>query len=141
MNHQQRSAETIANIAKGGYVLSDCDGTADVILISTGSEVGITMDAAKTLTANGKKVRVVSVPCTAIYEAQDAAYQESVLPAGVRARVVIEAGVTSGWGKYVGFDGAIIGIDHFGESAPAGQLFKEFGFTAENIVSTAESVM
>ncbi len=141
LDHQDRSADTIANIAKGGYVLSDCDGTADVILISTGSEVGITMEAAKTLTANGKKVRVVSVPCTAIYEAQDAAYQESVLPAGVRARVVIEAGVTSGWGKYAGFDGAIIGIDHFGESAPAGQLFKEFGFTAENIVSTAESVM
>jgi transketolase len=141
LNHQQRSAETIANIAKGGYVLSDCDGTADVILIATGSEVGITVDAANTLTSNGKKVRVVSIPCTAVYESQDAAYQESVLPSSIRARVVIEAGVTSAWGKYAGFDGAIIGIDHFGESAPAGQLFKEFGFTAENIVSTAESVM
>jgi transketolase len=141
LDHQERSAETIANIAKGGYVLSDCDGSADVILISTGSEVGITMDAAKTLTANGKKVRVVSIPCTAVYEAQDAAYQESVIPAAIRARVVIEAGVTGGWGKYAGFDGAVIGIDHFGESAPANLLFKEFGFTAENIVSTAESVM
>ncbi len=141
LDHQERSADAIANIAKGGYVLSDCDGTPDVILISTGSEVGITAQAAKTLTANGKNVRVVSIPCTASYEAQDAAYQESVLPAAVRARVVIEAGVTSSWGKYAGFDGAIIGIDHFGESAPANLLFKEFGFTEENIVSTAESIM
>ncbi len=141
LDHQERSAETIANIAKGGYVLVDCNGTADVILIATGSEVGITVEAAKQLTANGKNVRVVSIPCTSSFEAQDAAYQESVLPANVRARVAVEAGVTAAWGKYVGFDGAVVGIDHFGESAPANQLFKEFGFTAENIVATAESII
>lgn len=84
---------------------------------------------------------MVSIPCTSFFDAQDAAYQESVLPANVRARVVVEAGVTAAWGKYVGFDGAVIGIDHFGESAPANLLFKEFGFTVENIVATAESIM
>jgi len=142
LDHQQRTDDALANISKGGYILSDCGcDTPDVILISTGSEVGITMDAAETLTEKGKKVRVVSIPCTNVFEAQDTAYQESVLPANVTARVAIEAGVTAGWGKYVGLTGAIVGIDHFGESAPAGELFKEFGFTAENIVSTAESVM
>jgi len=141
LDHQERSDEALANIAKGGYVLSDCTGTPDLILIATGSEVGITMQAANELSAKGKNVRVVSMPCTNAFEAQDAAYQESVLPAAVRARVVVEAGVTAAWGKYVGFDGAVIGLDRFGESAPAGLLFKEFGFTVENVVATAESVM
>ncbi|MBF0263933.1 MAG: transketolase [Gammaproteobacteria bacterium] len=141
LDHQNRDADALANITKGGYVLSDCSGTADVILIATGSEVGIAMQAASTLSGKGKNVRVVSMPSTNVFEAQDAAYQESVLPAAVRARVVVEAGVTGGWGKYIGFDGAIIGLDRFGESAPAGELFKEFGFTAENVVSVAESVM
>jgi len=141
LDHQERSDEALANIAKGGYVLSDCEGTPDLILIATGSEVGITMQAANEISAKGKNVRVVSMPCTNAFEAQDAAYQESVLPAAVRARVVVEAGVTAAWGKYVGFDGAVIGMDRFGESAPAGLLFKEFGFTVENVVATAESVM
>ncbi len=141
LNHQERSDDALANIAKGGYVLSDCDGAADVILIATGSEVGITMDAAKELTAKGKKVRVVSMPCTNSFEAQSDAYKESVLPASVTARVAVEAGVTYGWGQYVGLNGKVIGLDRFGESAPAGELFKEFGFTVENVVATAESVM
>jgi len=141
LDHQERSDDTLANIAKGGYVLSDCDGTADVILIATGSEVGITMDAAKELTAKGKKVRVVSMPCTSSFDAQSDDYKESVLPAAVTARVAIEAGVTYAWGQYVGLKGKVIGLNRFGESAPAGQLFKEFGFTVENVVATAESVM
>ena len=141
LNHQERSDDALANIAKGGYVLSDCDGAADVILIATGSEVGITMDAAKELTAKGKKVRVVSMPCTNSFEAQSDAYKESVLPASVTARVAVEAGVTYGWGQYVGLNGKVIGLNRFGESAPAGELFKEFGFTVENVVATAESVM
>ena len=141
LNHQERSDDALANIARGGYVLSDCDGAADVILIATGSEVGITMDAAKELTAKGKKVRVVSMPCTNSFEAQSDAYKESVLPASVTARVAVEAGVTYGWGQYVGLNGKVIGLNRFGESAPAGELFKEFGFTVENVVATAESVM
>ena len=141
LDHQERSDEAMANIAKGGYVLSDCDGTADVILIATGSEVGITMNAAKELTAKGKKVRVVSMPCTNSFDAQSDDYKESVLPAAVTARVAVEAGVTNSWGTYVGLNGKVIGLDRFGESAPAGELFKEFGFTAENVAATAESVM
>ncbi|WP_198266518.1 transketolase [sulfur-oxidizing endosymbiont of Gigantopelta aegis] len=141
LDHQARSDDAMANIAKGAYVLSDCEGTADVILMATGSEVGITVNAAKELTAKGKKVRVVSIPCTNSFEAQSAEYRESVLPAAVTARVAIEAGVTYSWGTYVGLNGKVIGLDRFGESAPASELFKEFGFTVENIVATAESVM
>ncbi len=141
LNHQERSDDALANIAKGGYVLSDCDGTPDLILIATGSEVGITVDAAKELTAKGKKVRVVSMPCTNSFDAQSDDYKESVLPAAVTARVAVEAAVTYAWGEYVGLGGKVIGINHFGESAPADQLFKEFGFTVENIVATAESIM
>ncbi len=141
LDHQARSDDAMANIAKGAYVLSDCEGTADVILMATGSEVGITVNAAKELTAKGKKVRVVSIPCTNSFEAQSADYKESVLPAAVTARVAIEAGVTYSWGTYVGLNGKVIGLDRFGESAPANELFKEFGFTVENIVATAESVM
>lgn len=141
LDHQERSDDALANIAKGGYVLSDCDGTADVILIATGSEVGITMDAAKELTGKGKKVRVVSMPCTSSFDAQSDEYKESVLPAAVTARVAVEAGVTYAWGQYVGLNGKVIGLNRFGESAPAGELFKEFGFTVENVVATAESVM
>ncbi len=141
LDHQERTDDVMANIAKGGYVLSDCDGTPDVILMATGSEVGITVNAAQELTAKGKKVRVVSIPCTNSFEAQSDDYKESVLPAAVTARVAVEAGVTYAWGSYVGLNGKVIGLDRFGESAPAGELFKEFGFTVENIVATAESVM
>ncbi|RTZ58661.1 MAG: transketolase [Gammaproteobacteria bacterium] len=136
--HQDRSDEQIANIERGGYILKDSDGTPDVIVIATGSEVGLAMDAAAA--ATGKKVRVVSMPATDVFDAQDDAYRESVLPSSVKARVAVEAGVTGFWGKYVGLDGTVVGIDTFGESAPAGDLFKEFGFTVENVVAAINSV-
>ncbi len=135
--HQTRSDEQIALIERGGYILKDCDGTPDVIVIATGSEVGLAMDAAE---ASGKKVRVVSMPSSDYFDAQDEAYRESVLPSSVTARVAVEAGVTDYWRKYVGLGGAVVGIDTFGESAPAGDLFKEFGFTVENVVKAIDSV-
>ena len=135
--HQSRSAEQIEAIKKGGYVLKDCDGTPDCIVIATGSEVAIAMEAAE---ASSKKVRVVSMPSTTTFDAQDADYRESVLPAGVTARVAVEAATTDGWYKYVGMNGKVVGIDRFGESAPAGELFKEFGFTAENVGAAIDEV-
>ena len=134
---QARSDEQIANINKGGYILQDCDGTPDVIVIATGSEVGLAMDAAA---ASDKKVRVVSMPCTNVYDKQDAAYKESVLPASVTARVAVEAAVTDAWYKYVGLNGQVVGIDTFGESAPADELFKHFGFTTEKVVEAINNV-
>jgi transketolase len=139
LDHQGRTAEQISNIEKGGYVLRDCDGTPDAIIIATGSEVSLAMAAAEAL--SGKNIRVVSMPCTSVFDAQDDAYRESVLPSSVRARVAVEAGVTDFWRKYVGIDGKVVGIDRFGESAPAGDLFKEFGFTVDNVVNTVESVL
>ena len=136
--HQTRSDVQIADIAKGGYVLQDCDGTPDAIIIATGSEVALAMGAAEQM--SDKKIRVVSMPSTNIFDAQDADYRESVLPKAVTARVAVEAAVTDSWYKYVG-TGAVVGIDHFGESAPADQLFKEFGFTVENVVKAVESVL
>jgi transketolase len=111
------------------------------IIIATGSEVGLAMEAQKLLAAKGKHVRVVSMPSTNAFDAQDAAYKEKVLPSAVSARVAVEAGVTDGWYKYVGINGRIIGINTFGESAPAGALFKYFGFTAENVVKAAEEIL
>ena len=136
-----RSAEQIDAIAKGGYVLQDCDGQPDLILIATGSEMEITVQAAKTLTDEGHKVRVVSLPSTDVFEAQDEGYKESVLPREVRARVAVEAGIADYWYKYVGIDGAIVGMTSYGESAPAEKLFPFFGFTAENVVKKAKSVI
>jgi transketolase len=133
-----RSAQQIADIAKGGYVLRDCDGTPDAIIIATGSEVGLAVDAATELSGSGKKIRVVSMPSVDAFESQDAAYRESVLPAAVTARVAVEAGVTASWYKYAR---KVVGIDHFGESAPADQLFKEFGFTVENVVKAVEEIL
>lgn len=138
---QNRSAEQLAAIEKGGYILSDCDGTPEAIIIATGSEVELAMDAAQQLTEKGKKVRVVSMPSTNMFDAQDDAYRESVLPSNVTARVAVEAGVTDAWFKYVGFQGKVIGLDRFGESAPAGDLFKHFNFTVENVVSSVESII
>jgi transketolase len=138
---QTRDSEQVANIARGGYVLRDCDGTPDLILIATGSEVGIAMQAAETLSGSGREVRVVSMPCVELFEQQDPAYREAVLPASVRARMAVETGATVGWYKYVGLDGAVVGLDRFGESAPGDALMKYFGFTAENLVSVAESVL
>ncbi|MCL7750677.1 transketolase [Guyparkeria hydrothermalis] len=136
--HQSRTPEQIANIEKGGYVLKDCDGTPDLILIATGSEVGLAMDAAEKLT--DKKVRVVSMPCVEAFDAQDEAYRESVLPSGVTARMAVEAGVTQGWYKYVGSQGKVFGLDTFGESAPAGDLFEYFGFTADRVAEEARKL-
>ncbi len=135
--HQARSDAQIADIAKGGYVLADCDGTPEVIVIATGSEVEIALKAAADC---GKKVRVVSMPNTKRFDEQDAAYREAVLPSAVTARVAVEAAVTDGWYKYVGLNGKVVGINRFGESAPAGQLFKEFGFTAENVLAAINEV-
>jgi transketolase len=134
---QERSDEQIANIAKGGYVIRDCAGEPEVIVIATGSEVDIAVKAA---TESSKQVRVVSMPNTRVFDAQDAAYRESVLPAACTARVAVEAAVTDGWYKYVGINGKVIGINRFGESAPAGQLFKEFGFTVENVLAAIDEV-
>ncbi|MDH5297594.1 MAG: transketolase [Desulfobulbaceae bacterium] len=139
--HMARTAEQIANIGRGGYVLHDCGGTPDAILIATGSEVELAMAAAKVLTDKGRKVRVVSMPCTNVFDAQDQAYRESVLPAAITARVAVEAGVSDGWYKYVGLQGKVVGLDRFGESAPADQLFKLFGFTVDNVVATVEAVL
>ena len=141
LKHMSRTPEQIAAITRGGYVLRDCDGTPDAIIIATGSEVELAVGAQEALAAKGKKIRVVSMPSTDTFDAQDAAYRESVLPAAVSRRVAVEAGVTDGWYKYVGCNGKIVGINRFGESAPAGQLFKEFGFTVENVVKTVESVL
>ena len=139
--HQARDAAKLANIARGGYVLSDAEGgKPQAIIIATGSEVGLAMEAQKLLAAKGKKVRVVSMPSTDVFDAQDAAWREGVLPRGVK-RVAVEAGVTDGWYKYVGFDGKVVGLDRFGESAPAGALFKHFGFTAENVAKTVEEIL
>lgn len=136
--HQERSAEQIADIRKGGYILRDCAGTPDVIIIATGSEVALAIGAAEKL--GGKKVRVVSMPSTTVFDAQDEDYRELVLPGNVTARVAVEAAVTGGWYKYVGLNGAVVGIDRFGESAPAGQLFELFGFTVDNVVKAVNSV-
>ncbi|RKZ93094.1 MAG: transketolase [Candidatus Parabeggiatoa sp. nov. 1] len=137
--HQQRTVEQLELIERGGYILSDCDGMPEAIIIATGSEVELAMAAAKSL--NGKKIRVVSMPSTEAFDAQDDAYRESVLPSSVTARVAVEAGVTDGWIKYVGLPGKVIGINRFGESAPADLLFKEFGFTVDNVVKAVEAVL
>ncbi|HUX91654.1 MAG TPA: transketolase [Gallionellaceae bacterium] len=138
---QKRDATQMANIRKGGYVLSEAaNGKAQAIIIATGSEVGLAMDAQKALAQDGVHVRVVSMPCTNLYDRQDQSYKDSVLPKGMK-RVAVEAGVTGFWHKYVGLEGAVVGMDCFGESAPAGELFKHFGFTTENVVKTVKGIL
>lgn len=137
--HMSRTPEQLAAITRGGYVLRDCAGTPDAIIIATGSEVELAVKAAEAM--SDKAVRVVSMPSTDTFDAQDAAYRESVLPKAVTARVAVEAAVTDGWWKYVGHQGAILGVDRFGESAPAGPLFKELGFTVENLVAKIRGVL
>ncbi len=138
--HQKRDAATLANIARGGYVLSEApNGKPQAVIIATGSEVGLAMEAQKLLAAKGKNVRVVSMPSTDTFDAQDVAYRNAVLPKGVK-RLAVEAGVTDGWYKYVG-EGKVIGLNRFGESAPAGLLFKEFGFTPENVAQQVEEIL
>ncbi len=137
----ERNAQQVADIARGGYVLLDSEGGApDTILIATGSEVDLAMQAARKLNEEGGRVRVVSMPCPQVFDAQDEAYRESVLPAAVTRRVSVEAGVTEGWYRYVGCQGKTIGLDRFGESAPAGDLFKEFGFTVERVIEVVRSL-
>jgi len=138
---QARTAEQVANIRKGGYVLVDCAGTPELIFIATGSEVELAVQAAAQLTAKGRQVRVVSMPSTDVFEAQDAAYREAVLPAAVTKRVAVEAGIVDSWYKYVGLNGKIIGMTSFGESAPAEQLFEYFGITTANVLAAAESLL
>jgi transketolase len=138
---QKRSDAQIADIRKGGYVLSEAaGGKAQAIIIATGSEVDLAMKAQATLAAEGVNVRVVSMPSTNVYDRQDQAYKDSVLIPGVK-RVAVEAGVTGFWYKYVGLEGKVIGMDCFGESAPAPELFKHFGITAENVVGAVKSVL
>ena len=139
--HQQRDAAQIEAAARGGYVLKDCDGRPSIILIATGSEVALAMAAADALAEDGNRVRVVSMPSTDVFDAQDEDYRESVLPAAVSARVAIEAGVTGGWWRYVGTQGQVIGLDRFGESAPANELFEHFGFTTDNVVAVVKDLL
>jgi len=136
--HQTRDADQIKAIERGGYILKDCEGTPDAIIIGTGSEVSLAMEAAAAIT--DKKIRVVSMPSTNTFDAQDAEYKESVLPASVSARVAVEAGVTGFWAKYVGLNGKVIGIDTFGESAPINDLYKLFGITTEAVVAAVNEV-
>ncbi|MBE9155806.1 transketolase [Nodosilinea sp. LEGE 06152] len=132
---------SIEGVAKGAYIVDDCDGTPDLILIGTGSEVSLCVDAAKELRAAGTQVRVVSMPSWELFDAQDAAYQESVLPKAVTKRLAVEAGITMGWCRYVGAEGDVIGVDRFGASAPGGLVMEKFGFTVENVVSRAKALL
>ncbi|UYP30112.1 transketolase [Pseudomonas sp. Z8(2022)] len=139
--HQQRDAQQLADVARGGYVLKDSAGEPELILIATGSEVTLAMQAAAKLEEKGRQVRVVSMPSTSVFDQQDAAYKQAVLPLQVGARIAIEASHADYWYKYVGLEGRIIGMTSFGESAPAPALFEHFGFTVENIVATAEELL
>jgi transketolase len=139
--HQQRDAQQLADVARGAYVLKDCAGEPELILIATGSEVGLAVQACDKLSEQGHKVRVVSMPSTSVFDQQDAGYKQEVLPLQVSARIAIEAAHADFWYKYVGLEGRIIGMTSFGESAPAPALFEEFGFTVENLLETAAELL
>lgn len=139
--HQKRSPAQLAGIHRGGYVLRDCEGKPEAIIIATGSEVSLAVEAAEALADKGRRTRVVSMPSTDTFDAQPASYRESVLPADIHARVAVEAGVTDYWYKYVGCDGKVVGIDTFGESAPGRDVFDHFGFTVPNVIEAVESVL
>ena len=139
--HQSRDAQQVADINRGAYVLKDCAGEPELILIATGSEIGLAVQAFDKLSEQGRKVRVVSMPCTSVFDAQDAGYKQDVLPLQVGARIAIEASHADYWYKYVGLEGRIIGMTSFGESAPAPALFEEFGFTLENVLETAAELL
>ena len=139
--HQARDLKQVVNINRGAYVLIESSGAAEAIVIATGSEVGIAAEAVRSMNAKGRKIRLVSMPSTNRFDAQDEAYKESVLPAAVTRRVAVEAGVPTDWWRYVGLKGQVVGIDHFGASAPAKVLFPKFGFTAEKVVEAVEKVL
>jgi transketolase len=139
MANQANSA--IDKVALGGYVLEDCDGTPELILIGTGTELDLCVQAAKQLTAEGRKVRVVSMPCVELFAEQSDAYKEQVLPIAVRKRMVVEAAEAFGWHKYIGLDGDSVTMDRFGASAPGGTCMKEFGFTVENVLAKAKALL
>jgi transketolase len=141
LQHQARSAEQIESIARGGYILRDCKGNPDAIIIATGSEVELAVAACESEALENEKIRVVSMPCTAVFDRQPQDYRDSVLPPEVSARVVVEAAVTDGWYRYAGTDGVIIGIDTFGESAPAKELFAYFGFTVDKVVEAVNGLL
>lgn len=137
---QPRDAAQLGNVARGGYVLLEPAAAPTAIIIATGSEVAIAVEAATQMNANGQAVRVVSMPCVEVFERQDADYREQVLPAAITARVAVEAGSTDGWYRWIGSQGKVIGLDRYGESAPGGQVYAHFGFTADNIVATVQAV-
>jgi transketolase len=139
--HQVSNVEQVGGVHRGGYVLMREQGDLDAIVIATGSEVGLAVEAAERLTQAGRGVRVVSMPCAEVFEAQEAGYREAVLPSDVLARVAVEAGHTDFWYKYVGLDGRVVGMSSFGESAPAESLFQHFGLTADNVVAAVEDVI
>ena len=139
--HQQRDNAQLSNVARGGYILQDCDGTPEAIIIATGSEIGIAQQATDALNALGRKVRLVSIPCTELFERQDASYQAQVLPASVTARVAVEAAHADYWYKYVGLTGKVIGMTDFGASAPANELFEMYGFTVDKITATVTELL
>jgi transketolase len=139
--HQAREPGQVVAIRRGAYVLIDSDGPPEVIVIATGSEVGIAADAVRSVAAQGRKVRLVSMPSSTVFDRQDDAYKQSVLPPSVTRRVAVEAGVREPWWHYVGLQGQIVGIDHFGASAPAKELFKQFGFTPEHVVEAIDKVL
>ncbi|HVF16843.1 MAG TPA: transketolase C-terminal domain-containing protein, partial [Steroidobacteraceae bacterium] len=139
---QPRSAQQIKDVRRGGYVLKDSEGgSPQVILIATGSEVALAIEAAKVLEQQGKRVRVVSMPSTNVFDAQDGSYREAVLPPAIECRVAIEAAAPETWWRYVGTKGAVVAMHSFGASAPAKDLFKHFGFTVENVVKVVESIL
>lgn len=138
---QERTHKQVSDISKGAYILKDCDGEPEAILIATGSEVGLAMQAATVLSEGGKKIRVVSMPSTSIFDQQDAQYRQSILPIEVATRVAIETSHTDFWYKYVGFEGAVVGMSTFGESAPGAALLEHFGFTVDNVVNTVNELL
>jgi transketolase len=141
LTQMPRSAEQLNDVAKGGYVLVDCEGAPELIIIATGSEVELAVKAQVELAATGAKVRVVSMPSTDVFDQQTAAYKEAVLPANVTKRLAVEAGIADYWYKYVGLNGRIIGMTSFGESAPANQLFEMFGFTVDKVVEAGKALL
>ena len=139
MANQQNSS--VDKVALGGYVLEDCNGNPDLILIGTGTELDLCVQAAKKLTAEGKKVRVVSMPCVELFEEQSETYKEEVLPSNIRKRIVVEAAESFGWHKYIGLDGDSVTMNSFGASAPGGLCMEKFGFTVENVLDKSRTLL